>query len=101
MLADQYLQRRPGDAAGVLGVDVAGDEGGYPLSTDDDPMAAGLHEAARRGVPITVHAGEWPEQFGSLSNLEWAVSSGLVRRVGHGVAVRSAQDTLIQAMIIL
>jgi len=70
------------------------------LSPLIDAMAAGLHEAARRGVPITVHAGEWPEQFGSLSNLEWAVSSGLVRRVGHGVAVRSAQDTLIQEMII-
>ena len=92
-LAAQYLDQ------GVLGMDVAGDEGNYPLSSDNAPMVAGVREAARLGVPLTVHAGEWPEQWGSLANLEWAVASGLVTRVGHGIVTRSASDKLIQEII--
>ena len=93
VLAGQYLHQ------GVLGMDVAGDEGNYPLATDTDPMVSGLKEAARLGVPITVHAGEWPEQFGSVANLEWAVTSDLVSRLGHGIVTRSAPDTLIHEII--
>ena len=89
-LAARHLQRTAAAAPGVVGVDVAGDEGGFPLASDEDPMAAGLREAASLGVPATLHAGEWPERFGSVANLRWAVTSGLVRRIGHGVAVRSS-----------
>ena len=89
-LAARHLQRTAASAPGVVGVDVAGDEGGFPLASDEDPMAAGLREAASLGVPATLHAGEWPERFGSVANLRWAVTSGLVRRIGHGVAVRSS-----------
>ena len=88
-LAARYLQRTEADLPGVVGVDVAGDEGSFPLASDTDPMAAGLREAASLGVPVTVHAGEWPERFGSVENLSWAVSSNLTRRIGHAVAVRS------------
>ena len=91
-LAARHLQRTAAAAPGVVGVDVAGDEGGFPLASDEDPMAAGLREAASLGVPATLHAGEWPERFGSVANLRWAVTSGLVRRIGHGVAVRSAPE---------
>ena len=88
-LASKYLQRSAADRPGVVGMDVAGDEGSFPLASDTDPMAAGLREAARLGIPITVHAGEWPEKFGSLENLRWAVNNNISRRIGHAVAVRS------------
>ena len=88
-LGSKYLQRSAADLPGVVGIDVAGDEGSFPLASDTDPMAAGLREASRLGIPITVHAGEWPEKFGSLENLRWAVTNNITRRIGHAVAVRS------------
>ena len=91
-LASQYLQRTKDDPPGVVGMDVAGDEGGFPLASNTDPMAAGVQEAAALGVPLTLHAGEWPEKFGSIDNLRWAVANGNTRRIGHAIAVRSAPD---------
>ena len=88
-LAARYLQR--GDVAGVVGMDVAGDEGSYPLATDRDAMAEGVKEARNLGVPLSLHAGEWPEKFGSLDNLKWAVGSG-ARRIGHSIALRSEPE---------
>mmetsp|Transcript_16629 Transcript_16629/g.41107 ORF Transcript_16629/g.41107 Transcript_16629/m.41107 type:complete len:946 (+) Transcript_16629:80-2917(+) len=41
---------------GVVGFDVAGDEGSYPISLH----AVGIKKAYELGVPITIHAGEWP-----------------------------------------
>ena len=41
-LAGRYLDR------GVLGLDVAGDEGSFPLATDQDPMAAAVRESQGR-----------------------------------------------------
>ena len=108
---------------GVVGMDVAGDEGSFPLTGGEgEAMVAGISEATRLGVgstfllphlvpqvPLTLHAGEWPERFGSLANLEWAVREGGVRRVGHptllhaspappqvghGIAVRSGPHLL-------
>ena len=94
-LARQYLQRTKDDPPGVVGMDVAGDEGGYPLASNTDPMAAGVQEAATLGVPLTLHAGEWPEKFGSIDNLRWAVANGNTKRIGHAIAVRSAPDLAI------
>lgn len=90
-LADTFRQE------GVVGMDVAGDEGSFPLAgLQGEAMVAGVEEAERRGVPLTLHAGEWPERFGSLANLEWAVGRPGVRRVGHGIAVRSGRHLLEQ-----
>merc|ERR1712019_303972 len=96
-LANKYLQRTPQDPLGVVGFDVAGDDGSYPLAKDTDPMAAVVNEAIRLGVPTTLHAGEWPESRGSLDNLAWAVQSG-ARRIGHSIAIRSASKELIDLM---
>ena len=85
----RYLQRAASDPVGVLGLDVAGDEGSFPLASEEDPMAAGVMEAARLSVPLTLHAGEWPERFGSVKNLAWAVNNPGTRRVGHAISVRS------------
>jgi len=80
-LAAEFLQSKPG----VCGFDVAGDEGNYPLSG----MMKGVLHAKKLGVPVTVHAGEWPvnEKFGdnSLNNLRLALDSHAVARIGHGI----------------
>ena len=68
---DRYLQRRAEDPVGVVGLDVAGDEGSFPLAGPGDPMAAGVREAGLLSVPLTLHAGEWPErQAGPLETSE-------------------------------
>eukprot|EP00092_Neocalanus_flemingeri_P024964 GFUD01027076.1.p1 GENE.GFUD01027076.1~~GFUD01027076.1.p1 ORF type:complete len:405 (+),score=79.62 GFUD01027076.1:36-1250(+) len=89
-LAAKYLQKR-NDLPGVVGMDVAGDEGTYPLATDKAAMVEGVMEALKLGVPLTLHAGEWPEKFGSLANLQWALDSG-ARRIGHSIAIRSQPE---------
>ena len=90
-LAAKYIQKTKSDLPGVVGMDVAGDEGSYPLASDKDAMAEGVKEALKLEIPLTLHAGEWPEKFGSLANLRWAVVSG-ARRVGHSIALRSDPD---------
>ena len=91
-LAARYLQHRAEDPVGVVGLDVAGDEGSFPLASDQAPMAGGVREAALLSIPLTLHAGEWPEKFGSVENLAWAVSNENTRRLGHAVTVRSRPD---------
>ena len=41
----------------MVGLDIAGDEGSFPLQDSSDPMAAAAAEAARLGIPLTIHAG--------------------------------------------
>ena len=94
----RYLQREAEDPVGVVGLDVAGDEGSFPLASAEDPMAAGVREAALLSVPLTLHAGEWPERFGSVENLAWAVNNPGTRRVGHAISVRS-QPGLAEVMV--
>ena len=90
-LAAKYLQKTKDDLPGVVGMDVAGDEGTYPLASEKDAMVEGINEALKLGVSLTLHAGEWPERFGSLENLKWAISSG-ARRIGHSIALRSEPE---------
>eukprot|EP00090_Calanus_glacialis_P013354 TRINITY_DN21991_c0_g1_i1.p1 TRINITY_DN21991_c0_g1~~TRINITY_DN21991_c0_g1_i1.p1 ORF type:complete len:375 (-),score=92.69 TRINITY_DN21991_c0_g1_i1:75-1199(-) len=96
-LAAKYIQKTKEDLPGVVGMDVAGDEGTYPLASDKDAMVEGVKEALKLDVPLSLHAGEWPEKFGSLENLKWAISSG-ARRIGHSIALRSEPElsTLMQ-----
>ncbi len=70
-LAHRYRDR------GVVGLDIAGDE--------RSPLAAhreGFAEAARLGVPFTIHAGE----AGPAANVREAMDMGATR-IGHGVHV--------------
>ena len=90
-LAGKFLQKNRNQPRGVVGMDIAGDEGSYPLSSDAHGMAEGVKAAIKLGVPLTLHAGEWPEKFGSLDNLRWAVNSG-THRIGHSIALRSDQS---------
>lgn len=77
-----------------MGFDVAGDEGSYPLHSDGHSMYSGVKEAGRLGVPLTVHAGEWPEKFQTVKNVEFALNDLKVRRIGHAIALRSDENLL-------
>jgi len=67
---------------GVVGIDLAGDEAGYPPLLHQ-PV---FEEAFRLGIPITVHAGE----AAGADSIRSAVFGLHARRIGHGV--RLEQD---------
>lgn len=73
---------------GVVGIDVAGDEGSYPLASETDTMFKSVMRAKEYGIPITVHAGEWPDiKFNTIRNVEFAVKTLGALRIGHGIAL--------------
>lgn len=82
----------------VLGFDIAGDEGSFPLG--DHKLS--LQLAAEGGIGVTCHAGEWPVNatFGNISveNLRVAVRSGHVARIGHGVQVVQDDNLAIEVL---
>ena len=73
----------------VLGFDIAGDEGSFPIHSHMESIAT----AFNNGACVTVHAGEWPvdETYGtaSVDNLRLVLDSGQIHRVGHGIQVVS------------
>jgi adenosine deaminase len=75
--------------AGVGGIDLAGDELGYPL-TEHIPV---FRKAAELGLGVTAHAGE---AAGAQSVRDVIEQLG-VRRVGHGV--RSIEDPSVIALL--
>jgi adenosine deaminase len=83
-IADRYRD------LGVGGIDLAGDEAGYPL-TKHVPV---FREAAARGLNITAHAGE---AAGAQSVREVVEKLG-VRRVGHGI--RSIEDPHVLDLLV-
>jgi adenosine deaminase len=70
----------------LAGVDLAGDEAGYPAAL----FAPAFRLAHENGLPVTVHAGE---AAGPRS--VWDALSLGPRRIGHGV--RSAEDPRLMA----
>ena len=93
-LAAKYLQKSKSDPIGVVGFDVAGDEGNYPLNSPECAMMNGIVRAKESGVPITVHAGEWPEKFKTINNLKFAVNEIKAHRLGHAITLRSDEKFL-------
>ena len=65
--------------SGIVGLDLAGDENGYPSA----PFEPIFREAKEGGLNITVHAGEW----GSVENVAEAINLFNAERIGHGVRV--------------
>jgi adenosine deaminase len=81
---------------GVVAFDLAGDEEGFPAP----PHAEAFAVARRRGLGITVHAGE----AAGAENVVYAVESMGATRIGHGVhSIESdaAVDMLEQRGILL
>ena len=74
-------------SVGVVGFDIAGDEGSYPLSLH----SGAITEAHRLGVPVTVHAGEWLQD--SVKNVRAAVDLG-VQRLGHAITLHEDPELM-------
>ncbi|MCM3746668.1 adenosine deaminase [Paenibacillus pasadenensis] len=71
---------------GVVGVDLAGDEAGYPNELHEEVF--GL--ANQLGLPITIHAGE----AAGACSIRCAVEKLHARRIGHGVRLREDAELL-------
>lgn len=78
-IAELALSRRD---AGVLGVDLAGDEAAHPVT----PHAPAFDLLAREFMPVTIHAGE----AAGVPSIAEALVEGGALRLGHGV--RIAED---------
>ncbi|SFJ23538.1 adenosine deaminase [Paenibacillus sp. UNC496MF] len=65
---------------GIVAVDLAGDEAAYPPDRFRDVFAL----ADKRGLPVTIHAGE----AGGAENVLEAVERLGASRIGHGVRLR-------------
>lgn len=78
-LARTYL------GAGVVGADLAGAEGTVPLET----YAPLFEQAAKDGLPFTLHAGE----CGSAENVRRAVELG-AKRIGHGCGAAKSESCM-------
>jgi adenosine deaminase len=70
---------------GVRGLDLAGDEAGFPAK----PFAATLLRAKEAGLGITVHAGEWA----GSENVREALERFQADRIGHGIRVLENKET--------
>ncbi len=78
-LAGEYL------GSGVVAVDLAGAEGEYPTAD----YRALFAEAARFGIPFTIHAGE----ADGAQSVRAAVEFG-ARRIGHGIRMCEDEDVM-------
>lgn len=75
--AKEYL------GAGVCGMDLAGDESGFPTADFADIFKKALEE----GIPFTLHAGECGEPL----EVQTAIELG-AKRIGHGIAMQHHED---------
>ncbi|QTN00600.1 adenosine deaminase [Sediminibacillus dalangtanensis] len=71
---------------GLVGIDLAGDEAGYPAKLFEDVFAL----AASKRLPVTIHAGE----AAGPVNIKDAIEKLGAVRIGHGVRLREDPDLL-------
>jgi len=74
---------------GVVGMDLAGDEAGFPPELHQ----AVFEEAHRLGIPITIHAGE----AAGAENIRTSIARLHACRIGHGV--RLEQDPALMQVV--
>lgn len=79
---------RHGD--GVRGVDLAGDEAGFPA----EPFKPDLVRAKEAGLGISIHAGEWA----GAGNVREAIESLGADRIGHGIRILEDKDVTMLAV---
>jgi adenosine deaminase len=65
--------------AGIVGLDLAGDEAGFSA----EPFAPVFRAAKQKGLHLTIHAGEW----NSADNVAQAIELLEAERIGHGIRV--------------
>lgn len=78
-LAEKYL------GSGVVALDLAGDEKGYPACKHHQLFA----DALKRGIPYTIHAGE-ADGPGSI----WSALDLGARRIGHGISAKDDPELM-------
>ncbi len=76
--------------AGIVGLDLAGNEAEFPAR----PFAEILRNARRRGLHLTVHAGEW----GEAANIIQAITEFGAERIGHGIRVVDSPQAIELAL---
>ncbi len=64
---------------GVVGLDLAGNENGYPV----DPFRMVFRRAKREGLFVTIHAGEWA----GAESIRDAIELLDADRIGHGIRI--------------
>lgn len=77
---------------GVVGVDLCGQEMGYPA----DPFLPLFRDAHQDGLGITIHAGEWDTPL----NIAYAIEEIGASRIGHGVRVMENSAVVMLARLI-
>ena len=76
---------------GVVGMDIAGDEGNYELSIFKDV----LFKANTENIPMTVHAGEWVQpELKCERNIELCCEYDNIKRIGHGLTITRDIDLM-------
>lgn len=76
--------------AGVVGVDLAGDEALCPLAPFQ-PLLLNVREA---GLGLTIHAGEWTD----AESVRQAIEALQPERIGHGIRVMDDRDVMTLAL---
>jgi adenosine deaminase len=66
-------------SAGIVGLDLAGDEGSFPAG----PFINIFSQARQKGLRLSIHAGEWGN---GAHNLE-AIEEFGAERIGHGIRI--------------
>jgi adenosine deaminase len=74
---------------GVVGVDLAGQEAGFPAS----PFISLFERARKAGLFVTIHAGEWS----GPRNIREAIEDFGAKRIGHGVRIVEDSETAQRA----
>jgi len=77
---------------GVVGVDLCGQEMGYPA----EPFLPIFRDAHQDGLGITIHAGEWDTPL----NIAYAIEEIGASRIGHGVRVLENSEVTMLARLI-
>lgn len=76
--------------AGVVGLDLAGNEADFPA----EPFMNIFQNARRKGLHVTVHAGEW----GEGNNVCQALERFEAERIGHGIHILKTPKSLHKAL---
>lgn len=75
---------------GVVGLDLAGNEADFPAEL----FTHIFQNARRKGLHVTVHAGEW----GEGNNVAQALEAFEAERIGHGIHILQSPNSLKKAL---
>ena len=85
-IAAKYLNK------GVIGLDIAGNEAGFPLNIFEDCKPNLLAKCVEMGVPLTLHSGEFPVRAKTNENIEIAIK--YAQRIGHGITLQFDENLM-------